>query len=156
MQNLVHALCPECEGQKVIKDIDIGEIVCSECGLVIQEEMLDRGPDWRAFTPQEKAKKGRVGAPTTYSRFDKGLSTDIRITRDAFGRPLPPKVRHQMWRLRKWHRMHSSGRNLMQAMIELDRLSEKLNIPSFIQETARPQGWWYKPVRVPFGRCRPM
>lgn len=137
---MVHALCPECESPEVIGDRDNGELVCGECGLVIQEEMLDRGPDWRAFTPEEKANSGRAGAPTSYSRFDKGLSTDIQIDRDAFGRPLPPKAKRQMWRLRRWQirtRMHASkDRNLIQAMNELERLSEKLHIPSFIQETA--------------------
>jgi len=137
---MVHAICPECESPEVIRDRDNGELVCGECGLVIQEEMLDRGPDWQAFTPEERANKGRAGAPTSYSRFDKGLSTDIQVNRDAFGRPLPPKTKRQMWRLRRWQirtRMHASkDRNLLQAMTELERLSEKLHIPSFIQETA--------------------
>jgi transcription initiation factor TFIIB len=118
----------------------MGEVICSKCGLVILDEVLNRSPEWRAFTPEEKRSKRRVGAPTAYSHFNKGLSTVMWINRDAFGRPLSPEVRRQMWRLRKWHirsRMHASdGRNLIQAMGELERLSERLHIPSFIQETA--------------------
>jgi len=136
----IHALCPECGSPEVIKDRDLGELVCGECGLVIQDETLDRGPERHAFTLAEKFDKRRTGAPTSYSRFDKGLSTDIQLARDASGRPLPPKVRRQMWRLRRWQirsMMHASrDRNLMQAMTELERLSQKLHIPSFIQETA--------------------
>jgi transcription initiation factor TFIIB len=45
-----------------------------------------------------------------------------------------------MMRLRKWNiraRMHSSfDRNLSQAMSELERLSDKLQIPASVQETA--------------------
>lgn len=136
----VHALCPECENPEVISDRDAGELVCARCGLVIQEDVLDRGPEWRAFTLDEKSDRRRVGAPSSYSRFDKGLSTDIQVTRDASGRPLPPKVRRQMWRLRRWQirsMMHTSkDRNLIKAMTELERLSGKLHVPSSVQETA--------------------
>jgi len=137
---ITHALCPECGSPEVIRDREAGELVCSKCGLVIQEDMLDRGPEWRAFTLDEKSDKRRVGAPSSYSRFDKGLFTDIWVTRDASGRPLPPEVRRQMWRLRRWQirsMMHTSkDRNLIKAMTELERLSGKLHIPSSVQETA--------------------
>ncbi len=132
--------CPECGGSHIVEDLDIGEFVCSKCGLVIKGSMLDRGPEWRAFTPEEKQAKRRVGAPSSYSRYDKGLSTTIDVNRDAYGRPLPQKMRRQMWRLRKWHirsKMHlSTSRNLMHAMTELERLAEKLHISSSAQEMA--------------------
>jgi transcription initiation factor TFIIB len=101
---------------------------------------MDEGPEWRAFTPDEKRSKERVGGPNNYAHYDKGLSTTIRIDKDAFGRPLPAKVKRQMWRLRRWQlrsRIHSSDcRNLMQAMNELERISEILHIPSSVQEMA--------------------
>ena len=118
----------------------MGERVCGNCGLVIQENDIVLGAEWRAFTPQEKVSRARVGAPTKYSDSAKGLSTVIPVDRDAFGRPLSPKVRRQMWRLRRWHlrsAFHASqDRNLSQAMDELQRLSEKLHISSSVQEMA--------------------
>ena len=133
--------CPECSSTNLIHDYDTGETVCGDCGLVIQEQMMDKGPEWRAFTQEEKASRSRVGVPTSYSVHDKGLSTAIsQIDRDAFGRKLPLSTRLQMWRLRKWQirsRVHSSiDRNLAQAMAELDRLSDKLYIPPPIKEKA--------------------
>ncbi|NIP66838.1 transcription initiation factor IIB [Candidatus Bathyarchaeota archaeon] len=132
--------CPECGGSHIVHDRETGELVCGECGVVIAEDMLSKGPEWRAFTPEEKQAKSRAGAPTDYSRYDKGLPTTIRVDRDAFGRPLSPKVRRQMWRLRKWHirsQMHASkSRNLMHAMNELERLSDKLHIPSALRKRA--------------------
>jgi transcription initiation factor TFIIB len=103
--------------------------------------MMDKGPEWRAFTQEEKASRSRVGVPTSYSVHDKGLSTAIsQVDRDAFGRKLPLSTRLQMWRLRKWQirsRVHSSiDRNLAQAMAELDRLSDKVYIPPPIKEKA--------------------
>jgi transcription initiation factor TFIIB len=103
--------------------------------------MMDKGPEWRAFTQEEKTSRSRVGVPTSYSVHDKGLSTAIsQVDRDAFGRKLPLSTRLQMWRLRKWQirsRVHSSvDRNLAQAMAELDRLSDKLYITQPIKEKA--------------------
>jgi len=133
--------CPECGGANLVHDYDTGETVCASCGLVIQEITMDKGPEWRAFTREEKESRSRVGIPTSYSVHDKGLSTAIgRVDRDAFGRKLPLSTRLQMWRLRKWQirsRVHSSvDRNLAQAMAELDRLSDKTYIPGPVKERA--------------------
>ncbi|MFW6321558.1 MAG: TFIIB-type zinc ribbon-containing protein, partial [Halohasta sp.] len=68
--------CPECSGN-VITDDEHGETVCDDCGLVITEDSVDRGPEWRAFDSAEKDQKSRVGAPTTNTMHDKGLSTNI-------------------------------------------------------------------------------
>jgi transcription initiation factor TFIIB len=133
--------CPECTSKNLIHDYDSGETICGACGLVLYEQMLDKGPEWRAFTQEEKASRSRVGLPASYSVHDKGLSTAIsQVDRDAFGRKLPLATRLLMWRLRKWQirsRVHSSSdRNLAQAMAELDRLTGKVYISPPIKEKA--------------------
>src|SRR3990170_7957310 len=133
--------CIECSSASLIHDYDTGETVCADCGLVLHEQMIDKGPEWRAFTQEEKESRSRVGMPTSYSVHDKGLSTTMgRVDRGAFGRKLPLETRLQMWRVRKWlirSRVHSSGeRNLAQAMSELDRLSDKLSTRGSIKENA--------------------
>jgi transcription initiation factor TFIIB len=133
--------CPECGSTNLIWDYDTGETVCGGCGLVLREQMMDKGPEWQAFTPEEKASRRRVGLPASYSFHDKGLSTAIsRVDRDAFGRKLSLSTKIQMWRLRKWQircRIHSAvERNLAQAMRELDNLSDKLYIPGPVKEEA--------------------
>jgi len=139
-QKVVQTRCPECGSDKVVKDLGMGEFVCSNCGLVIGEDIADQGAEWRAFTPEERKTKVRAGTPIKYSHFDKGLSTVIRVGKDAFGRPLSPKVKREMWRLKRWQmrsKIHASkSRNLMKAMNELQRLSDVLNTPSSIQEMA--------------------
>jgi transcription initiation factor TFIIB len=133
--------CPECASKNLVHDYDTGETICGDCGLVLYDQMLDKGPEWRAFTHEEKTSRSRVGSPTSYSIHDKGLSTAIsQVDRDAFGRKLPLSTRLQMWRLRKWQirsRVHSStDRNLAQAMAELERLSGKVNLSPPIKEKA--------------------
>jgi len=56
---------------------DSNEIVCEECGLVIEEQNIDRGPEWQEFNHTKRQNKSRVGAPTTQAMHDKGLTTQI-------------------------------------------------------------------------------
>ncbi len=132
--------CPECSGTEFVTDIETGEIACSQCGIVLQDEILDQKPEWRAFTPEETRAKARTGPPTSLKRFDKGLSTTFQPYKDTYGRALPMRERLKMMRLRKWNirsRVHSSAeRNLSQAMNELTRLSDKLHIPASVEENA--------------------
>jgi transcription initiation factor TFIIB len=120
--------------------METGEIACSRCGLVLQDEILDQKPEWRAFTPEETRSKARTGPPTSLRQFDKGLSTTFQPYKDSYGRALPMRERLKMMRLRKWNiraRVHSSAeRNLSQAMNELTRLSDKLHIPASVEENA--------------------
>ncbi len=133
--------CVECGSVNIIYDYNIGEAFCGDCGLVIHEQMVDKGPEWRAFTQEEREARSRAGFPTSFAMHDKGLSTTIsRLDHDALGKELPLETRAQMWRLRKWQirsRTHSSAdRNLSQAMAELDRLCDKTHMPSSIKERA--------------------
>ncbi|PSQ34966.1 transcription initiation factor IIB 2 [Halobacteriales archaeon SW_10_66_29] len=132
--------CPECGG-KLIVDDEHGETVCTECGLVVEEDSVDRGPEWRAFDAQEKDQKSRVGAPTTNMMHDKGLSTNIDWRdKDAYGNALGAKQRKKMQRLRKWNERFrtrdSKERNLKQALGEIDRMASALGLPENVRETA--------------------
>jgi transcription initiation factor TFIIB len=132
--------CPECSGTLVVDD-EHGETVCQECGLVVEEDSVDRGPEWRAFDAKEKDEKSRVGAPTTNMMHDKGLSTNIDWRdKDAYGNALGAKQRKKMQRLRKWNERFrtrdSKERNLKQALGEIDRMASALGLPENVRETA--------------------
>jgi transcription initiation factor TFIIB len=63
--------------------------VCGDCGLVLYEQMMDKGPEWRAFDHDQRIKRSRVGAPMTFTIHDKGLSTMIDWrNRDSYGERL--------------------------------------------------------------------
>src|SRR6056297_2930716 len=132
--------CPECGGH-VITDDEHGETVCGDCGLVITEDSVDRGPEWRAFDASERDSKSRVGAPTTQTMHDKGLSTSIDWrNKDAYGNSLGTRQRQKMQRLRKWNERFrtrdSKERNLKQALGEIDRMASALGLPENVRETA--------------------
>ena len=132
--------CPECGG-RLTADSEHGETVCTECGLVVEEDEIDRGPEWRAFDSAEKDQKSRVGAPTTNMMHDKGLSTNIGWQdKDAYGNSLGSRQRQKMQRLRKWNERFrtrdSKERNLKQALGEIDRMASALGLPENVRETA--------------------
>jgi transcription initiation factor TFIIB len=129
--------CSECGSSLLLRDTETSEIVCANCGFVLTTNLADRGPEWRAFTPEERKKKVRVGAPQTFMIHDKGLSTKIDW-RDISG--FAPEKKAQLHRIRRWQqRIRISGsteRSLVSALSEISRISDALNLPKNIVETA--------------------
>lgn len=125
--------CPECGSSTLVQNFDTGEVICGHCGLVVENINVDRGPEWRAYSFEEKADRSRVGSPITILQPDKGLVTVIsKNNRDASGREVSAATKVQMWRLRKWQvraRFPAAfERNLLHALGELDRMVDNLHI----------------------------
>jgi len=132
--------CPRCGSPELILDPEAGEEVCSRCGLVVREGIVDPGPEWRAFTVEEREARARTGLGSSYTIFDKGLSTAFYEDRDAKGRRLDLDTRLMMSKLRRYDNRSKMdeawGRNLSIAMAELDRLAARLHIPEGVKEEA--------------------
>jgi len=130
-------VCPECGASLFMRDQESGEVACTNCGFVVETRLADRGPEWRAFTLEQKTKRIRVGAPYTFTIHDKGLSTKIDW-RDIRG--FPPEKRAQLHRLRRWQRRSrvssSTERNLASALSDMYRMAASLNLPKNVLETA--------------------
>jgi len=97
-------LCPECGGS-VISLNQIGEIVCSDCGLVIKERSVDLShSDKRAYTSQEKSQREHTIKDPDLKR---AVKWNTRIT---------------------WEK-----RNILIATTELKRICSNLNLPNHIK-----------------------
>lgn len=132
--------CPECDGRLQV-DQAHGETICSDCGLVVQNDRIDRGPEWREFEDRDSGEKSRVGAPLTNRQHDQGLSTTIDWQdKDAYGKSLSSRQRQKMKRLRTWDERFrtrdSKERTLKHALGEIDRMASALSLPDTIRETA--------------------
>jgi transcription initiation factor TFIIB len=112
--------------------------VCEDCGLVVEEDRIDRGPDWRGFDDESSQRGGR---PLTEQLHDRGLSTDIDWRdSDANGNTLSSAKQSKMKRLRRWNERFRAkdalDRNLKFALGEISRMASALGLPDATRETA--------------------
>ena len=133
--------CSECKSEHIVRDYKRGEITCSNCGLVVDDQVIDQGPEWRAFDSEQNERRARGGAPMSVMVHDKGLSTDIGWGgRDIYGNNVPTRNRSQVYRMRKWQNRtrasNSADRNLAQALNELNRLASKIGLHRQVREEA--------------------
>lgn len=120
--------CPECGSEGIIEDDQRGESICSSCGLVLTDHVVNSGQERRAFTTEERAKRIRTGAPITNLLPDMGLTTVI-------DRPSPKN--QKLRRAVKWqNRLPWSKRNILIATTEIKRIAGILNLPQDVKETA--------------------
>jgi transcription initiation factor TFIIB len=132
-------VCPECTSRNHIRDSKRGEIICGQCGLVLSSNLIDTGPEWRAFTKEQRDARQRVGSPINFTRSDKGLTTTLgRGFRDGRGRMISAHRRAEIHRMRKWQRRSrqnsSIERNLAIAMTEVERLTSQLRLPYSVKD----------------------
>ncbi|MFB6089143.1 MAG: transcription initiation factor IIB family protein [Candidatus Aenigmatarchaeota archaeon] len=128
-------VCPECGSTNFEENDTRGETVCANCGLVLQDSMIDLTQEWRAFDEEQRNKKTRAGAPLTPKKHDKGITTEIgKGPGELF--KVPAKKRAQYYRIRKWQKrlVESKDRNLSFALSELQRLVSYLGLPSNVHE----------------------
>ncbi len=127
--------CPECRSTSFVEDPTRGELVCNKCGLVMEEEMIDTGQEWRAFDTEQMSRRARTGAPLTFTKHDKGMTTEIGKGVGELYK-VPTKKRAQYYRLTKWHKrlIKSKDRNLSFALSELQRIVSFLNLSRSVHE----------------------
>ena len=125
--------CPECSGINLFYNKEKGEVICKDCGLVIEDKMIDFGQEWREFDSDSQSKR-RTGAPMTYTQYDQGLGTEVGQKADLLR--LGGKNRNKFFRLRKWQYRISTAieRNLKLALAELKRVSSYLKLPKSVEE----------------------
>jgi transcription initiation factor TFIIB len=127
--------CPECESIDLTYDSQKVEVICNNCGLIVEEKMVYTGQEGGGqFDKTEK--KGRGGAPLSMQKFDKGLTTNIGETSDIY--KLDPSKVRKYTRLKKWQERVSTSieRNLRLAMADLRRVASFLNLPNVVRDEA--------------------
>ncbi|CAD6514480.1 transcription initiation factor IIB [Candidatus Nitrosarchaeum limnium] len=132
--------CPECQAS-LVDDIQNGEIICSGCGVVVAEQMVDYGPETKSANLEDRMKLARATGQTTYSQHDLGITTEISIsTKDFSGKTINHQVANQMHNLRKWQqRVRVSSpreRRLANVLSKLGETCDGLNLSKNVLETA--------------------
>lgn len=125
--------CPECSGQT---EYDGAERVCTECGLVVDENTLDRGPDWSNF--EDNASTRRASGTVTKLRHDDGIGhTQIGGNRDANGATIDRESVMSIRRAAKHTQFESKhARNRARGLGEVQRIGTALGLSSDRREQA--------------------
>lgn len=133
MSSVIGSTCPECDGPLSSCDI---ETVCTDCGLVVAEERIDPGPEWRSFEDGETDRR-RTGAPLTRSRHDYGLSTEIGY--GSLNRTTGRK-RRLYARLRRQHKRAQCDSkatvNQRDVFMQIRRVVSSLSLPDSVRTQA--------------------
>lgn len=107
--------CDHCKSTNVVEDKNSGELICGDCGNVI-EKIIYPEPEWRAYSYSDRVKRERAGAPITPLLHDMGLSTRCRTSFSRF--------------------YSSEDRAIIEVLSEIYRISSSLNISEPVAQTA--------------------
>lgn len=112
--------CPD--GVRLIEDCQAGDLVCSGCGLVIGDRVVDVGAEWRTFSNDTMLNKSRVGAEENILYDGMDLATVIGSTSSsvAYDENGERKYRNKKY-------LSSSQRTLVCGFKEIAEMAEKLN-----------------------------
>jgi len=83
-------ICDHCGSSKLFTDWTQGDLICTNCGVVIEEKLRDTRPEWKDFNDDADLAKGlpnsaRCGlVPTNESRYVGGLQP-TSYSRHVFG-----------------------------------------------------------------------
>jgi|SRR5947209_987958 len=133
-------ICSRCKSD-VITDHESGEVICSNCGIVISDGIQEgRAGGPACFTTDAIYDKStNTGLPNSLARHDMGLSTIIGSpNKDASGHILGAATRSSMERLRRWDlrikASTSNNRNFRNALNQLRTSKDKLGLSDAIVE----------------------
>jgi transcription initiation factor TFIIB len=132
--------CPECKST-LVDDMQNGEIICSGCGVVVDDQIADFGPETISSNFEDKMKLARATGQTTYSQHDLGITTEISISsKDFSGKTINREVAGQMNNLRKWQqRVRVSSpkeRRLANVLAKMGETCDGLSLSRNVLETA--------------------
>ncbi len=126
-----------------LTDPAAGEVICSDCGVVISDRSRESYPEWKTFTKKGPVTSGRGGGgPISLAIHDQGLSTVIgRDNIDHTGEMIIDlSILSILQRIRTWdyrtQTRNSKGTSRKIAFGQLDRLKQKLVLPDSVVEKA--------------------
>jgi len=124
--------CKEHPDAPLVEDYRAGDQICSECGLVVGDRVIDVGSEWRTFSNEKaNADPSRVGGPENPLLNGSDLSTMIGGGRgeaafDEFG-----VAKYQNRRS-----VTNSDRTLLNSFREIAQMADRINLPRTIQDRA--------------------
>ncbi|AAY80676.1 transcription initiation factor IIB [Sulfolobus acidocaldarius] len=123
--------CKICGSESLIFDRERGIYVCINCASVDDEPLIDQGPEWRAYTTEDKVERERTGSPLTAKVHDFGITTKIGYTK------IKDRIKvHKLRLMQNKIRVSARERKLVTYLSVLNSEASKLNLPEHVKETA--------------------
>ena len=57
--------CGLCNSKSIVFDSETSEAICSECGMVVRDNIESMGPEWRSYSGEDAESKSRTGMPSS-------------------------------------------------------------------------------------------
>ncbi|KAL8171593.1 hypothetical protein V2J09_023397 [Rumex salicifolius] len=97
MDQEYQSFCTDCKmSTEVVRDHATGDVICTECALVLESHYIDDTPEWRIFSDDTKDNDPvRVGEPTSFTTLLADtvvLSTIVSLQKGTKSASLPPTV----------------------------------------------------------------
>ena len=132
--------CPECKSA-IVDDLQNGERICSSCGIVVDEQMADYGPETKTVNLEDKMRLARASGQTTYAQHDMGIATEISVgSTDFSGKKINSSLSNQMQNLRKWQQRvrvtSPRERRLTNVLGKITETCESCNLSKNVVETS--------------------
>merc|ERR1719219_1168399 len=127
--------CPHHPDAALIEDYRAGDQICSDCGLVVGDRVIDVGSEWRTFSNEAGGEdKSRVGGPENTLLGSCDLSTMIGPGRMTGGGSSNMDTM-AMYNNRN-SRVSSSDRTLLNAFRTIMNMADRINLPKTIVDRA--------------------
>lgn len=125
----------ECDNVKPVVSQNGGEMVCARCGSVLQMENVDPGPEWRAYNPEHRERRRRIGSPLTLLQSDLGVNTSFNSSSDL------AKLGSKKKKVKRLAKLQSRTETPLKRRMErvlriIKRAGEKLGLARHELETA--------------------
>lgn len=130
-----------CPPDKIVFDNQRGVKICAETGEVLEEYIITDESEWRAYTPEERYRRSRVGGAISYAKPHMGVEAQIGPYREPGSRKIRGlSKRAETLRLQKALRlgkvMSGMEKNISQALLLIDDIIAKLDLPDQVKEEA--------------------
>ncbi|MEM0168746.1 MAG: transcription initiation factor IIB family protein [Metallosphaera sp.] len=123
--------CQVCGGEEIIFDPSRGIYVCKNDGVVVEDHIIDQGPEWREFDSADRNKKRRVGSGVTERVHDKGFTTVIG------GGKVKDRLKViRLQRLQNKSRVTSKDKKLVTFLSILNGEAARMGLPNYVKEEA--------------------
>lgn len=123
--------CANCKAYDIKLDYASGTMVCTSCGLVNEDRIIDESAEW-SYGPDDSSGKdpSRCGAPVNHLLEKSSLSTMI-------SKSWMDKKHHLLQRLHQQNSMDYVERSRYHVFEKIQRMTNNYNLPDIITEQAK-------------------